>query len=362
MVGAVISQIKFDCRHFRGDIPCKPHKEVGVHCLDERRNECKYYDPVNKRILIIKLGAIGDVIRTTPLLRKLKNIVPQAEVWWLTNSPEVLPQSVDVIFSFTPQSLSILQSTKFDIVYNLDKDKEACALCSSITADIKKGYTLKNGKCVPIDEAAEHKYLTGVFDDVSKMNTKSYQEEVFEICGYRFAGEEYYMPEIPAYSWKLPKKKKIVGLNTGCGGRWISRLWPDNYWIALAKRLKKTGCVPLLLGGEVEHKKNLKIARQSGALYLGHFQLQQFMSEIQQCHLVVTAVTMAMHLAIGFKKKIVLFNNIFNKHEFELYGRGVILEPDFKCTCYYSPTCPNNCMQYLTVERVYESCMQLLSY
>jgi heptosyltransferase-2 len=159
----------------------------------------------------------------------------------------------------------------------------------------------------------------------------------------------------------LPRKKKIVGLNTGCGGRWTSRLWPEPNWIQLAKRLKKAGYFPLMLGGEQEHRKNLKLARLSGATYLGHFPMKQFMSEVNQCDLVVTAVTMAMHLAIGCKKKVVLFNNIFNKHEFELYDRGEILEPDFTCTCFYSQTCPNNCMQYLSVNRVYDACVRLLS-
>jgi hypothetical protein len=42
---------------------------------------------------------------------------------------------------------------------------------------------------------------------------------------------------------------KEIGLNTGCGGRWTSRLWPESYWISLAKRLKKAGYQPLLLGG-----------------------------------------------------------------------------------------------------------------
>jgi len=70
---------------------------------------------------------------------------------------------------------------------------------------------------------------------------------------------------------------------------------------------------------------------------------------------------MGMHIAIGMKKKLVLFNNIFNKHEFELYGRGEILEPDFECSCFYSATCPNDCMQYLSVDRVFDSCVRLLA-
>ncbi|TAK67808.1 MAG: glycosyltransferase family 9 protein, partial [Bacteroidetes bacterium] len=214
----VFSQVKRDCRFFRADVPCKPHKQHGVHCVDKKGKPCAYYDRVGKRILIIKLGAIGDVIRTTPLLHKLKQVEPHAELWWLTYSPDVVPRSVDVILSYNAQSLAILQATRFDVVYNLDKDREASALCSLLAAKKKKGYTLREGKCVPINKAAEHKYLTGLFDDLSKANTKSYQEEIFELCGFKFSGEEYIMPEVPPFPWKLPNKKPIVGLNTGCGG------------------------------------------------------------------------------------------------------------------------------------------------
>jgi heptosyltransferase-2 len=355
-----LSQLKRDCRYFRADIPCSPHKLHGVHCVDAQGKDCSYYERTDSRILIIKLGALGDVIRTTPLLQKLKQEKPHASIWWLTFSPEILPNSIDLVLPFSPQSLATLRATSFDFIYNLDKDKEACAVASLTEAKVKKGFLLKDGKCAPADSSAEHKYLTGIFDDYSKANTKSYQQEIFELCGFTFTGEEYIMPESPRFEWNLPQNKKIVGLNTGCGGRWTSRLWATENWIDLAKRLHKAGYLPLLLGGEQEHEKNLEIARKSGATYPGNFPLTKFVSEIDQCDLVVTAVTMAMHLAIGAKKKIVLFNNIFNKHEFELYGRGEILEPDFECSCYYSPTCPNNCMQYLTADTVFDACARLL--
>jgi len=359
-----VGSLKVDCRFFRGDVPCKPHKQLGVHCVDEEGKPCPHYDRVTADILIIKLGAIGDVIRTTPLLHKLKALYPQARIWWLTVSPEVIPRAVDVVLPFTPQSLAILNATLFDAVYNLDKDREACALTASLSARIKKGFTLLNGMPAPIDKDAIHKFMTGVFDDLNRENTKSYPEEIFEMCGLRFGGEKYILDSFSenGYAWKLPPQKMIVGLNTGCGGRWTSRLWAEKNWIALAQRLKKAGHAPLLLGGEQEHEKNKRIARKSGALYLGHFPLQQFINLVDQCDLVVTAVTMAMHLTIGLGKRIVLFNNIFNPHEFELYGLGEILKPDFDCTCFYSPVCPNNCMQYLTVRTVYDACSRQLKH
>ncbi len=356
------SALKRDCRWFKGDIPCVPHKRFGVHCVDEQGQACTYYDPLTANILIIKLGAIGDVLRTTPLLRRLKELHSQARIWWLTHTPDILPRVVDVGLAFTPQSVAILHAVQFDIVYNLDKDREACALLASIDARIKKGYTLQDGVPAPLDEGAVPKYLTGVFDDLSKENTRSYPQEIFDIVGLEFRGERYILESYGdrGYTWKLPKSKRVIGLNTGCGGRWVSRLWAEKNWVALAKRLKQAGYLPLLLGGSQEDEKNKRIARKSGARYLGHFPLQQFINLVDQCDLVVTAVTMALHIAVGLNKKIILFNNIFNRHEFELYGLGEILEPAFDCTCYYSPVCPNDCMQYITVDRVFKTCTQLL--
>ena len=353
-------KINQDCRYFRGDIPCRYHKSEGVECAD-----CPYYDPIKEKILIIKLGAAGDVIRTTPILRKLKQEYPRAHISWLTRSPELVPADwVDEIFPFDVEHALLLQAGAYDIVYNLDKDLEACALADLVSAHDKKGFVLnsENNKCMPADKDAEHKFLTGVFDSVNKANEKSYPEELFEICGFEFNGEKYILNNFAEYAseWKINEKKPLVGLNTGCGGRWISRLWPEEYWIELAKRLKADGKGVLLLGGPDEHEKNLRIAKKSGASYLGHFPLQKFINLMDQCDLVVTAVTMALHIAIGLEKKIVLFNNIFNPNEFELYGLGEILQPEMDCDCFFSPVCPNDCMKTLRVETVFEACRRLL--
>ncbi|MDP2883968.1 MAG: glycosyltransferase family 9 protein [Ignavibacteria bacterium] len=357
--------LKTDCRFFRGDVPCKPHKRFGVHCMDEAGKVCPHYDPTNKNILIIKLGAIGDVIRTTPLLHKLKATHPSAKIWWLTLTPEILPSIVDEPLGFSLKNIVSLRSLHFDLLYNLDKDREACALAEQISATTKKGFRLKDGLISPIDAAAETKYLTGVFDDLSQANTRSYPQEIFEICGFSFGGERYILdrPEKPTTAWKVNKRKRVVGLNTGCGGRWTSRLWDDKNWISLARTLKKKGYEVVLLGGEQEYSKNQKMARATKAKYFGHFPLQQFIELVDQCDLVVTGVTMAMHITIGLGKKIVLFNNIFNKHEFELYGLGTIVEPDKPCRCYYQPSCTNaqyRCMEHVPVKRVVDACERLL--
>jgi heptosyltransferase-2 len=336
--------------------------------VDDTGAPCSHYERQTSQILIIKLGALGDVIRTTPIVRRLRAVYPEARLWWLTLSPEILTPAVDVALGFTPQALALLQATTFDLLYNFDKDREACALAATLSARIKKGFTLVSGMPAPVDADARHKYMTGVFDDLSRDNTKSYPQEIFEIAGFEFAGEEYLLPAFPeeALAWKLPRGKPVVGLNTGCGGRWVSRLWPEAHWIRLAQTLKRAGYTPLLLGGEHEHLKNTRIARRSGALYLGHHPLKRFIALMDRCDLVVTAVTMGLHIAVGLRKRVVLFNNIFNRHEFDLYGLGEILEPPGGCTCYYAPVCTDprhagkGCMPALGVETVFASVTRLL--
>ena len=329
-----------------------------MHC-----GECQWYDPTVERILIIKLGAVGDVIRTTPILHKLKLEFPKSVIHWLTHTPEVIPEQVDYIHPWQLEDIIQLQATDFDLLINLDKDPQACALASLISAKIKRGFVLRDGKPAPVDKLAEAKFLTGIFDDLNKANLKSYLVELFEICGYRFAGEKYILSNFDhhGYEWEIPQPKPLIGLNSGCGGRWKSRLWPEKNWETLANQLNERGFGVLLLGGAEEHDKNQRIAANCSAAYLGHYPLPQFINLVYQCDLVVTAVTMAMHIVIGLEKRLVLFNNIFNRNEFELYGLGQILEPEFECSCFYAPECPNDCMQYIYPERVLATCEQLLT-
>ncbi|MBU1650901.1 glycosyltransferase family 9 protein [bacterium] len=334
-------KINLDCRFFLGDRPCKPHKQHGVHC-----ENCDHYEPVNKRILIIKLGAVGDVIRTTPLLHVFRQ--PGVHITWLTETPAVLPKDkVDRVLKLDAANLAFLQAAKFDTIYNLDKDAQAIALTELIDAPEKIGFHMDQNVCVPVGDAARKKWLTGLFDDLNKANTDSYPEEIFEICGLKFSGERYIVSlhDSPPFNLELPRP--LVGLNTGCGIRWPSRLWAVENWIELSQSLLARGYGVLLLGGPDEEERNTLISAASGAAYLGTFPLQRFFHLINEVDLLVTGVTMAMHIGIGLEKRIVLLNNIFNRHEFELYGLGQIIEPDVDCLGCFKPVCDTDCMNLL---------------
>jgi len=348
-----------DCKFYKGDVPCEPHKEFGYHC-----ESCSSYKKIGAKILIIKLGAIGDVIRTTPILRKLKGEYPDAYITWLTYTPEILSlEWVDRILIPDVESIELIKQIEFDWLINLDKDSLAISLTAQIKAKHKNGFTIdENGHTQPISSNAEkHKWITGLFDDKNKENNKHYIQEVFEILGFDFKEEEYILPVNTQYQWDIDHTKKVIGLNTGCGGRWTSRLWPNEYWITLAKNLLDRDFEVILLGGEQEDEKNHLLATTCGGKYFGHFNLSKFISLVDNCDLIITAVTMTMHIAMGLKKKTIIFNNIFNSREFYLYGRGEIIEPQPKCGCYYSAICPHDSMKKIKPHKVLEATLKYIN-
>lgn len=357
----------YHCKHFKGDVPCDFSKVAGLAC-DE---DCMFFTPMDGRRLVIKLGALGDVVRTTPILHGLKEKFPKSEVWWLTKYPEVIPQQVDEILPFNLESVLMLQATSFNATYNLDKDREACALAYNLNATEKYGFSLHQGHPIGFSDAAEKKILTGIYDVVSKANTRSYQQEIFNICDLGEFNPEKHSYILPYFKRRVRRicshgreDKIVVGISTGCGDRWMTRRWRVAYWIGLCDSLKNAGYEVMLLGGEKEDAFNQFLVKECpGVHYLGVRPILKFVREVLDlCDIVVTLVTATMHLALGLEKKVVVLNNIFNKNEFELYGRGKIVEPSRGCKCYYGKACKNReyqCMDSLHPDMVLDAVKEM---
>ena len=139
-----------------------------------------------------------------------------------------------------------------------------------------------------------------------------------------------------------------------------TRLWPFNKWVQLVKLLDSKGYEVLLLGGELEHEKNIRLSQDSAAYYPGYFPLKEFFQLIQKTDLVVTSVSMAFHAAIALEKKVVLLNNIFNRNEFDFFGLGEIIEPELECVGCFQSACEKKCMELISVASVQAACERLV--
>jgi ADP-heptose:LPS heptosyltransferase len=358
--GRLIENLRTDCVHYLGDRPCRPHSEAGYRCT------CIHFQPTNRRGVIIKLGAAGDVLRTTPLLRALDPITTGTKILWVTHSPELLPTEACEAVRPTAATLARIAQGTWDFCWNLDKDPEACAIGASTKATEHRGYTLRDGVPYPVDEDAWHKFATGIDNPYSRRNRQSYVEEIFDITCLPFRRQEYWLRDTSAAARQraaqLVPKHSAIGLNIGAGKRWPSRIWPAKSWIELIELLKARGLRPVLLGGPEEVEMSSQLVEATGCLMSGVQPLEIFYAIIERCYCIVSAVTMAMHLAIGARTPLVLLNNIFNPHEFELYGRGEIVEPPTPCDCYYDGVCRTGrkCINEISPEAVCEAVLRSL--
>ena len=352
-----------NCKYFNGYKPCKFLKKGAVKKCNKN---CKRKSTPSERILIIKKGAMGEVLRCTPLLRKIREEFKNPEIWWITDYPELLNEEwVDRILKFDWQGYCVVKNTIFDIVYSLDKELISCSLAKEVKARIKKGFKAENGKILPYDKDAEYLWLRGIDDDFMRKDKRHYIEEIFEACGFKFSNERYILPKYEVPSVDVGNSKTVVGLNTGVSDVWLTRLWNEKNWIELARMLIENDFEVALLGGKAEHERNKRIAKESKAKYFGVFPARKFIGLVSLMDIVVTQVTFALHVAVGLEKKVVLLNNIFNKNEYYFYGLPhVILEPDVPCKACYKQKfdekcCVRNCMDLIKPRDVFNAILKL---
>ncbi|MGB7295901.1 MAG: glycosyltransferase family 9 protein [Candidatus Aminicenantales bacterium] len=355
--------LKPDCVHFRGDKPCVFNRP----CRD-----CPHFAAFPTRLLIIKCRALGDVLRTTPLLPSLKRKYPLSHITWLVDgeSEDLLRHNpyIDRLLSFDLESALLLLTARFDLLLCLDKEPGPTALAVKAGAVEKRGFGLnESGNLTVFNPAAEYAYRLGVDNELKfHKNRKSYQEIIHEAAELPYARDEYIF-ELPekarekARSFikrrRLSGRRPAIGLNTGSGSKFETKQWPAGHYLQLISLLtEKAKARVFLLGGPREKELNRFLARKSRARAVDtgtDNSLLEFAGFISFLDLVVTSDTLGMHLAIALKKPVVALFGSTCPQEIELYGRGSKIFLGTECSPCYKQTCPDpKCMIAIRPERV----------
>ncbi|KPJ69039.1 hypothetical protein AMJ44_04740 [candidate division WOR-1 bacterium DG_54_3] len=328
------------------------------------------------KILIVKLSAIGDVLRTTSVLPGLKEKYHPAEIDWITSSSarEVLinnPYIHNLVVWEQRNSLG-----DYDVVIGLEDDKEACELVSEIKSGKVIGSYAEGGRqtytsSAWFDMSAISKFGLEKANELKKQNRKTYQQHMAELLGIK-AGPYIFnlSPEEIEYGQKfvrdlgIEKREKVIGMNTGAGSRWQYKALNIEKTIDLVKRIEKElGIASLILGGEEEKERNQIISRETGMPNGGIHNLRNFAGVVNQCAVVVSSDSLAMHFSIALGKRLVIFFGPTSPAEIELYGLGSKVYSDIDCLVCYKKECNKkpNCMDHLSVKDLFEATKNELS-
>lgn len=358
--------IHTDCRHYRGDRPCVPNKERGKECPD-----CDEFDPIGARLLLIKLGAPGDVLRTTSLLPGIRRKWPNCELTWLTREDAVdllrHLDSIDRILSVESEGIDQVRGETFDLCLNLDNEPLASSIANQIQSREKRGFTLnESGSVIAANPEAEPWLQMACFDRIKKENRLTYQEHMRRITGIEsdpidpvqidFTESEKEFAETQLHELGI-KDAKPIAFNTGAGSRWPTKRWPMESFLELSLLLAESSTDRiLLLGGPQEDKDNRLLAaeRPDRFVYPGVLPLRHFMALVARCGLLVTADTLALHVGLGVQVPTVALFGPTSATEIEGTGPLLKVTPPIECECYYRWECSRatSCMAEISPESV----------
>lgn len=377
VTGMKTRSIAYDCRYFLGDRPCVWHKQEGVIC------ECDHYVRLGEKLLIIKLDAMGDVLRTTCLLPIICRAWPDSRITWITRAEsapllENNPYVTEVV-THGSESLVHLLSRTFDRVLNLDTGKVSAGLATAARAKEKIGYVLHpDGYVMGSNRSAIEWLKMGIFDDFKRANKRTYQEIMCDILGLPSRGLKYVLELTEAERKEahqhllaigIETNKSIVGIHTGGGTRWRLKQWGEESFIRLIHELVSElgqAAQILLFGGPTEVGRNRRIKESTGDVVFDagcQHKLRHFAALVSNCSVVVSADSLAMHVALALRRRLVVLFGPTSSTEIELFGLGEKVVPDLDCLACYKETCDfvPNCMDSISVSMVKEAVLRQLS-
>ena len=150
-------------------------------------------------ILILKLGATGDVVRTTSLLHRLPG-----PVTWITaaGNRSLLPNDGFDLRCLSWDDREQALDRDYELVINLEDEIDVANFATKVQHSRLFGAYTGDGRTVRYTDDASGWFdlsLVSIHgrkraDELKLQNRRSYQDLVFEGLGYRFDGEPYCMP------------------------------------------------------------------------------------------------------------------------------------------------------------------------
>lgn len=365
--------LKYDCKYFKGDRPCTFNKQQGIMC-----QSCNYYLSIDKKLLIIKLDAIGDVLRTTSILKPLREKYPNFLITWLTkaNAKDLFNGNpyVDEVLTLDSENIFRLLTERFDIVINLDNGKTSASIAAVVKSNEKIGFLLdEKGFVIPTNSEANYWLHLSAFDSLKRENTRTHQDIMYSILNLEkpvqppllFLDEsDLKFAELFSSKVNLSINKPIIGLNIGIGPKWPSKGWPLFRWEELIKKLADGNFELLLLVGPEEKIANDYLLKKYPFLKSSgcNNSLKEFASIINLCNVIVTSDTLALHIATALNKKLIVLFGPTSANEIELYSNGIKLSSGDECKCFYNKYCTESvsCMEKISAEKVFASIPNLL--
>jgi heptosyltransferase-2 len=289
-------------------------------------------------VLIVKLGATGDVVRTTPLLRRLSG-----SVTWITAAKNaVLLDGLSAnLRHFSWEARARALDVPYDLAINLEDTLEVAMFLKRVRpAEIFGAYIdsnnslryTKDSRCW-FDLSLISSHGRQEADRLKLLNRQTYQELIFRGLGFDFAGETYLLPE--------PIETGLSGdvaIAADAGPIWPMKRWA--YYGQLKRRLEDSGLIV-----------NVLPERSS---------LLEHLADVRNHCCLVGGDSLPMHLALGTGTRCVTLFTCTSPWEIYDYGiQKKIVSPLLE-EFFYKRGYDERAATAISVDRVFDAAMDQL--
>ncbi|AFH50338.1 ADP-heptose:LPS heptosyltransferase [Ignavibacterium album JCM 16511] len=322
-----------------------------------------------KRILIIRLSSLGDILLTTPFLRALKKSNPQLNIEFLLRQQykDLLIKNPNIsklhLFSRNDfENLNLLNKLRrehFDLIIDLQNNFRSRGITSKLRGEKlrfdKKSFQkvllvktkinlLRNAPPIPVRYA---NVIDGIELDNSGLDLLTDKEPSHEI----------------------QSNDNLIGLCPGA--RHFTKRWPVEYFIELGKLLIQNKFNVVLFGGKIDKQYCERIANEiPQALNLcNDDDILQTAADMKLCSAIICNDSGLMHAASSTGTKVLtIFGSSVREFGFAPYNcKSIILENNSlscrPCSHIGRESCPEKhfgCMKEIKPEFVYNELLKFL--
>ena len=318
-------------------------------------------------ILVVKLGALGDVVRTTSLLKPLRARHPGCRIWWATSpaAKSLLENNLYIHTLLTVDGLSRLpRGVRFDLVLSLEEDARVAELAAEHCRGEFVGVFNDDGALKYTDSSARYYAMSLLNRDpdgelktanaLKAKNRLTYAELWLEILGLPMPKRRDDLAPVLKLTARDRRaagaiarrhgirRGQAIGVNPGAGRRWPAKQISAARAAGLLDALHRRFGRPILLfGGRYEARRNREIARWANAPVIDagtSHGLRAFAGLLELCGALVTTDSLALHLAAALRVPTVALAGPTSSAELDLFGCGRILKAP-RCSCFYLQRC-----------------------
>ncbi len=344
-----------------------------------------------RKILVLHLSRMGDLVQSAPFLTALKNspdkpeihllvekafapvtkLLPNHDVVHEISLDEILPplhetaqiNSLD-LFHLFDEKVRVLRKEKFHEVWNLTHTRPSMMLTHLLGGDNGRGVTV-DGRGFQLVRSPWLRYFFAtnlarpfcqfnLVDIYAQCAGPATERRAIALNPER-AAEEY---AEALFSQRGLEARKPIAMQLGAAHS--SKRWPVEHFRQLAELVwRKLGRNIVLLGHANEKELARSLHEKPGVISLiGQTTIPQLFSVLRRCSVLVSNDTGTMHLAAGAGVPVLAITlGTALGSETAPYGEGhIVVEPDLSCfPCSYLRPCRTmRCHEAIRVDTIFE--------